>query len=238
MSFLRRFGFALAGGLVPVVTGIVKFAGGDVVGGAAALAAGVSGVVVELLKTNESPAGARGLLRPTVETYLETMRRDYSIIALVPASAVLIGMGSRLFGESPALAFFASVLAFSAFDAVVFFHVHDVRGRAALWIPNDELMRSRAYYRIVQTTIQHTIGLFLLFVVGWQTMSLFYFFWIMGGCDWLYYALLRQPAIEGDMWWLAWTIPGRLGFRSWRSLKWASLIAVAVCAVALFFIFS
>lgn len=203
---------------------------GDVISGVSAIAAGAGAVAIELMKDNATATG-RGL-RPTAGMYVYAATRDFSATSFMGGSAALALCVTQGWGDA-ALYFLLGTLTFAAFDAVAFFHVHDLRGAAANVIPESAVMQSRAYLRIVQTTVQHVIGL-TLYVHSVTAAACYYGFWIMGGCDWLYYGLLRHPRIEGEMWWLSWTVPGWFGFRSWRSLRWASVSALVGCGVALF----
>lgn len=231
MNILKRIGLALAGAVVPIATGLVKLlVTGDVISGVSAIAAGAGAVAIELLKDNAT-ATARGL-RPTAGMYVYAATRDFSVASLVVSSAALALCVAQGWGNA-ALYFLLGTLLFSGLDAVLFFRVHDLSGAAATLVPETVLTQSRAYLRIVQTTVQHVIGL-TLFLHSVTAAVCYYGFWMVGGCDWLYYVLLRQTRVEGEMWWLSWTVPGWFGFRSWRSLRWASIIALAACAVALF----
>ena len=134
-------------------------------------------------------------------------------------------VGSYLIG-SPLLATVSAIILFTSFDVFGYYRMGTTS--------NKEIV---PYYRVMQTIFQHIITAFLWFLFGWQFALIYNIFWWFGGCDILYYVILKQNYFTyGPMFWLWWTPAGIVLSRfgespSPRLATIQSIVGLVLCIV-------
>ena len=94
-----------------------------------------------------------------------------------------------------------------------------------------------AWYRILQTTVQHIITITLL-LIDFQSAIWYVMLWWVGMCDWFYYVLIDYDFNFDEMSWLWWSFTGLLigetSSSSVRIATYTALLAMVLHAVLRF----
>ena len=129
--------------------------------------------------------------------YKEVLKTQYTfhIIALGALFAI-----ASIFTLKEVFTYFAFICLFTGFDCIGF---GNQINRTAQWNNLDIL----APYRVMQTMF-HVILMTLVYIyAGWIVFFACLFGWWIGGCDLLFYIVLREKLKECDYWWMkGWSI--------------------------------
>jgi len=182
---------------------------------------------------------------PTWSDYRALWRADFAVIAFLAATTLLILLLGWPEPLPRWLAALDLVLLFTAFDALGYkwvlrwgYRINRIRDARELTYLEDGAVQplhpwfqqATAAYRIVQHGIFIPIGLLAAAVFGWRPVAAFLLIWLTGGCDLLFYALVRQRLSRDFPWLTGWLWIFPLGFL-WR-LRRHPLPLAAVAANA------
>jgi hypothetical protein len=182
---------------------------------------------------------------PTLADYRALWRADFAATAFAAATALLVLLAGWPGPAPPWLAALDLVLLFTAFDALGYkwvlrwgYRVNRIEDARSLTYDEAGEIRplhpwfrqATAAYRIVQHGIFIPVGLLAAVAFGWRPVAAFAIVWATGGCDLLFYALVRQRLSRDFPWLTGWLWIFPLGFL-WR-LRRRPLSLAAVAANA------